>query len=155
MDSSSSPSGPTSDPFFMYVSIGAAVILIVVLAAFGVMMYRLKSSDVFPPTQNACPDLWAIDPNNRNACIVPPTNTSKNRGDITYVSGHPEKIEGSSNSWLTHLNGSATDASSLTLNGNDASWNALYPGLTTRCAQKKWAANRDLVWDGITNYTGC
>lgn len=153
MDSSSSPSGPTSDPFFMYVSIGAAVILIVVLAAFGVMMYRLKSSDVFPPTQNACPDLWAIDPNNRNACIVPQATSSKNAGDMVYAS--TGIINGGSNKWVAHLNGGNRNTSSLTLNGNDASWNALYPGLTTRCAQKKWAANSDLVWDGITNYTGC
>jgi hypothetical protein len=39
--------------------------------------------------------------------------------------------------------------------GNDAEWTAAYPGLTVRCAKQKWALDRGIVWDGVTNFNGC
>jgi hypothetical protein len=38
---------------------------------------------------------------------------------------------------------------------NDASWNKLYPGLSVRCAKRKWANDRGILWDGVTNFNGC
>ena len=43
----------------------------------------------------------------------------------------------------------------IQLKGNDAEWSALYPGMSVRCAKQKWALDRGIVWDGVTNYNGC
>jgi hypothetical protein len=43
----------------------------------------------------------------------------------------------------------------IQMKGNDTEWGNLYPGMTTRCAKQKWALDRVIVWDGVTNYNGC
>lgn len=43
----------------------------------------------------------------------------------------------------------------IQLKGNDAEWSNLYPGMSVRCAKQKWALDRGIVWDGVTNYNGC
>jgi len=53
-----------------------------------------------------------------------------------------------------------TDASGNTnyyiqMKGNDTEWGNLYHGITIRCAKQKWALDRGIVWDGVTNYNGC
>ena len=58
------------DPFYMYVSIGALVLLILILVVVGVAMTQLRSLDPFPPTMNACPDYWDVS-SNPAYCGVP------------------------------------------------------------------------------------
>jgi hypothetical protein len=148
------------DPFFIYTAIIALVVLILILIAFGIMMNKVKSSDAYPPTFNACPDNWKIDSSGN--CLFP-MNGGNNRGDIA-VSGN---IISSSVTapWYTGtgnlLASAGTESntpspSSLTLN-NASLWGNLtaYKGLPIRCAQKKWADGLGIVWDGITNYNGC
>jgi hypothetical protein len=165
----------------MYVALGALVLLILVLTGLGIMMSQLKSLDVFPPMQNSCPDFWDVS-SNPNVCVFPTSNSgAKNLGEIAkqsatvngislnYIDGTDSYVK----SWapllgLTAQNGTAwtsttgapsatasTNFMYLTLNGNDASWNTLYPSLTPRCAKRKWAINNGIVWDGVTNYNGC
>jgi hypothetical protein len=43
----------------------------------------------------------------------------------------------------------------LQLNNNESGWQRIAPGLTTRCAQKQWALNNGIVWDGVSNFNGC
>jgi hypothetical protein len=168
----------TEDPFYMYVGVGALVILILVLIALGIMMSELQSSTLFPPTQNSCPDYWDLSSNGQ--CVFPHAGTSdRNNGAPVIQTDNTinQSIYGinitspgfnGTNGWGTAL--SVSDGTNTFTNGgaqhpyiyvslSDASGQAglqkLYPGLTTICAQKSWALNNGIVWDGVTNYNGC
>ena len=74
------------DPFYMYVSIGALVLLILILTVIGVAMTQLQSLDPFPPTMNACPDYWDVS-SNPAYCGVPVNQNMNNRGYIITTNG--------------------------------------------------------------------
>ena len=153
------------DEFYTYVAIGAAVILIIVLIAFGVMMSELHTTDLFPPTYQTCPDMWEI--NASGGCVVPRGDTAKNRGLLTLSTSSPYVTTSSGDGSLPRdssesvsskplINAELTSGSSASLNLNDASiMNALYPSKSDRCSKKQWALNNGIVWDGVTNYNGC
>ena len=166
----------TQDPFYMYVALGALIVLIIVLIALGVMMSELKSKTLFPPSQNACPDYWDLSSNGQ--CIYPSAgNTDKNIGTgiITRdgATAAPKNYIGINTPgfarWGTELyvsDGTTryTAANAVQQNykyvslsdpSGIAGMAKLYPGLTTRCAQKKWANNNNIIWDGVTNFNGC
>jgi hypothetical protein len=47
----------------------------------------------------------------------------------------------------------------IQMNNNDSQWTN-YPnystmGLTPRCVKRRWANERGIVWDGVSNYNGC
>lgn len=155
------------DPFFTYVAIGAVVILVVVLIAFGVMMSELHTTDLFPPTYNTCPDYWAVDGSGQ--CVVPGDTSMKNRGLLTTTGADPHvwtssgdgSLPSSASNSATNNDGkfglisSATNNTvSLKLNDNDTI-SALYPSISDRCSKKQWALNNQIVWDGVTNYNAC
>lgn len=152
------------DPFYTYVSIGAVLILIVVLIAFGVMMSELHTTDMFPPTYQTCPDMWAID--GSGGCLVPPRSSAKNRGLLSTGSTAPfigtssgdNSLPASANSGATTelINSKLTTTSSYSLQLNDSTiMSRLYPAISDRCSKKKWALNNGVVWDGVTNYNAC
>jgi hypothetical protein len=166
----------TQDPFYMYVAVGAFIILIVVLIALGVMMSELKSSMLFPPTQNACPDYWDLSSNGK--CIFPnKTNSDRNNGSgVIQTSNTPNStiyaINTSSPGFTkwgkelyvsdgtdTYSTGQTSQKNYIYVSLSDPSgvdgMAKLYPGLTTRCAQKRWASSNNIVWDGVTNFNGC
>lgn len=141
------------DPFYTYVSIGAVVILIIVLIAFGVMMSELHATDLFPPTYQTCPDMWAID--GSGGCIVPSAGSARNLGTLTTSSTSPYVTTTSGDESLPTLINS-TLASSYSLKLNDSAVvGALYPAISDRCSKKQWAINNGVVWDGVTNYNAC
>jgi hypothetical protein len=168
----------TEDPFYMYVAIGAFVILIIVLIALGVMMSELQSTTLFPPTQNACPDYWDLSSNGQ--CVFPhATDNDRNQGtgviqtdkttdpSIYAIKTTSPGFSGD-NGWgkqLSVSNGATTYTGSgsqlnyryvsLSDPSGIAGMAKLYPGLSTRCAQKKWAVNNNIVWDGVSNFNGC
>ncbi len=143
------------DEFYTYVAIGAAVILIIVLIAFGVMMSELHTTDLFPPTYQTCPDMWKIDAS--GGCVVPSGGTAKNRGTLALPESPPYVTTSSGDGSLPRLiNAVLTDGSSASLKLNDAGiMNELYPSKSDRCSKKQWALNNGIVWDGVTNYNGC
>ena len=166
----------TEDPFYMYVGVGALVILILVLIGLGIMMSELQSSTLFPPTQNSCPDYWDLSSNGQ--CVFPhATTTDRNNGApvIQTDNSITPSIYGINttspgfNTWGPALSVNDGAGNFYTSGGaphpyiyvslSDASGQAglqtLYPGLTTICAQKSWALNNGIVWDGVTNYNGC
>ena len=165
----------TEDPFYMYVIMGALVILIIVLVALGVMMSELQSNTLFPPTQNACPDYWDLSSNGK--CVFPhSSNSDRNQGagviktsnaknssvhaiDITSPGFAKWGKELYVTDGTTTYTGSGPQESYIYMSLSDASgvdgMSKLYPGLSTRCAQKRWAMNNNIVWDGVTNFNGC
>ncbi len=151
------------DPFFTYVGYGAIFILVIVLIAFGVMLNKIYKQDTYPPMQNSCPDYWNMDGSGN--CVLPPnTSNTKNRGgsNITFDASDNSKFDATTtangqNEWYTILKANGdTTGTKLTLNDKDK-WAEIpaYKGMSMRCAQRKWANKTGLVWDGVTNYTGC
>lgn len=168
----------TQDPFYMYVVVGALLILIIVLIALGVMMSELQTTALFPPTQNACPDYWDLSSNGQ--CVYPTESNAKNTGSniisqytdpnsnskyiginspgFAGITGWGQKLNVSDG--MNKYRGDSVIQQkykfvSLSDPSGVAGLKELYPGLSTRCAQRKWAINNDLVWDGVTNFNGC
>ena len=160
------------DPFFLYVSIGALVLLIICLAVVGVMLTKMNSYSVFPPTQNACPDHWDVS-SNPNYCGAPLNAAGRNKGRMA-ISGTGSGILTSNadnigmcttgtsfgcKSGTAHLDvqpvgaGSVNNFQYVHLGSTNPNWNAasggLYPGKTTLCAQNAWANMMGISWDGV------
>lgn len=164
------------DPFFMYVSITALVILILILVLVGVSLTKLQSQDLYPPTQNACPDYWDVS-SNPAYCGIPVNASMKNTGNIVRTSNDPngQKVNDAFNQNIglcstgtgfgcksggTYLElGAAPSANTVNFQyaklNNNTSWSTLYPGISERCAKKSWANAMNITWDGVTNYNGC
>ena len=88
-------------------------------------------------TNTINPDYWTDACNNSS-----PKTPAKFDGYITGV-----KIgEGNTTSPFKYY---------IQMKGNDPEWGNLYPKMTIRCAKQKWALDRGIVWDGVTNYNGC
>jgi hypothetical protein len=164
------------ESFYLYVSIGALVILILMLIAIGVMMTKLDSYSPFPSIQSACPDYWDVS-SNPSYCGIPRATTARNTGTFDF-SGNPKKINQSNNINIGLCTGSSSfgcksgggdflglevtpanpNFQYMYLGSDNANWNSatgLYPGKTTICAQRAWANMMGLSWDGVHNYNGC
>jgi hypothetical protein len=163
------------DPFFLYVSIGALVLLIIVLAVIGVMLTKMNSYAVFPPTQNACPDHWDVSAN-PNYCGAPINEGGRNKGRMV-IGGTGSGITASNGDNIgmctgttfgckptgpAHLEvkpvGSGANFQYVHLGSDNTNWTStagLYPGKTTLCAQHAWANMMGISWDGVKNYNGC
>jgi hypothetical protein len=137
------------EPFYYYVSVAVLVVLIVVLTFLGISMTRMKSLDVYPPMQNACPDYWDI--SGTSGFCGFPAQGQKNRGDIAVLEADKNKID-SGVSWYSTLD--VKDGKWINF-GDPNRWSALYPSLNTVCAKKRWAENNGVVFDSVTNYSGC
>lgn len=59
----------------------ATVLLIVLLAAVGIMAYSAKYGDEYPPVQSECPDYWTV--NSEGKCV-----NEKNLGTCTDSTQH-------------------------------------------------------------------
>jgi len=111
------------------------------------MSYKKTSAGTFPAIPSICPDYWTFDGSN---CILPISQT-KNNG------GAPQ----SSNKNATIPAPQFLSTSDYTTNSSDGTqfkpkadaWN--HAGVTDICNKRAWAINNQIVWDGITNYTGC
>lgn len=164
------------DPFFLYVSIGALVLLIIVLAVVGVMLTKMNSYAVFPPTQNACPDHWDVssNPNYCGVSILGGVGRNKGRMNIAGTGSGINQTNKDNIGMCTNgnsfgcRNGSAflevkpvesgQNFQYVHLGSDNADWNSatgLYPGKTTLCAQNAWANMMGISWDGVKNYNGC
>lgn len=159
------------DPFFMYVSIGALLLLIIVLIIVGVGMTALHKQDSFPPVKNACPDHWDVS-SNPIYCGIPTTNLSRNKGGIILNNNEINQlskeniglctagrtsfgcVDGGQTPYLKLQPKGSTNFQYMQLNDNTA-WGTLYPGKSEKCAQKMWAESMGISWDGVTNYNGC
>ena len=160
------------DPFFMYVSIGALLLLIIVLIIVGVGMTALHKQDSFPPVRNACPDYWDVS-SNPVYCGVPTSGLMRNKGLITLRGSEIDMAKkeniGLCTAGSTYF-GCVNDGGTTRLKlepksedsifqymqlNNNTAWGTLYPGKSEKCAQKMWAETMGISWDGVTNYNGC
>ena len=169
------------EPFFKYVAIGALVLLILILAVIGVLMTKIQSNVPFPPTQNTCPDYWDVS-SNPNYCGVPTkgvknlgyiatkqvsqngvTQTqvdSSNKINVGMCSGSTFGCVASGDTLLKTATSdgkalNVTDKYQYVLLNNNSDWGKLYPSVSERCSQKRWASLMNVTWDGVSNFTGC
>ena len=112
----------------------AVVILILLLTVFGIIISRSSSKSIFPPTESVCPDYWtvSVDADGKTKCAI---NNNMNIGDFSEEVTIPK---------------SQPDTSFDT---NDKAWTST--GTTSICGKKQWANSHKIVWDGVSNYTGC
>jgi hypothetical protein len=170
-------SKPKMEDFYFYTIVIALIILIIMLTMIGIILSYGNETKVFPPVQNEGPDYWSravsvdisgnylptgTDPT--NFFKVPITQTNPGNSDFQDGTKVKDWVDASySANPITHANidgitGVKTGTPPnyyIQLVGNDAQWGNLYPGLTVRCAKQKWALDRGIVWDGVTNYNGC
>ena len=157
------------DPFFLYVSIAALVILILILTLVGVSLTQLQSMDSFPPTQNACPDYWDIS-SNPAYCGIPTDTNMLNKGHLvvqnTTTGINKDNAQNigmcKGNGFGCNTNGDLLNIAPTPINNfqyvklnNNANWSTLYPGISERCAKKNWAQTLNISWDGVSNFNGC
>jgi hypothetical protein len=143
------------DVFYIIVLSIAIILLIVVLTFIGIKMKDSAGNAApYPPSSLPCPDYWVqtTDASGNNICYIPPyvpaggsvmpSNTGKiydNKGRNTLTSS-AKPIPG----YNIYDN---------TINFNDPGWNTA--GMSSTCAQKSWANNNSLQWDGISNFNNC
>ena len=158
------------EDFYFYALIVALIILVVLLTMVGITISYGNSLKRFPLNASSCPDYWTA---SGDYCVFP-SSSGVNRGNPEFLGtvdgSHPSaesllilgnlgsvgySSAGTALATLTTNSIGTTGSLYTRMNGNDASWNALYTGITPRCAKRKWALESGIVWDGITNYNGC
>jgi len=133
------------DKFYLIVLSIAAILLILILTYVGLLMRAANASTVgFPPVIASCPDYWAsgIDV---SSCAIP-AQGSKNTGSIYDVRNNNALS-------LNTTNTPGYAAVNKDVVFSDPGWSS--GGSNPMCAQKKWANQYGIQWDGISNYNGC
>jgi len=166
--------------FFYIIVLSIAVIfLILILTLIGVLMKQSKKTGgTFPPIVNNCPDYWVISSDGKSCTIPTKTRTDiqKNAGslygndlilDIKYKTSYntaspyydPVKENYTFPTYtpgLAYQKGTSFETTSTvgsTIDFTDQAWSAQIK--TSTCAQKQWATNWGITWDGITNNNTC
>lgn len=126
------------ETFYLIVLSVAIILLIIILAYIGIYGMNEKTKSAFPPVKYDCPDYWQK--NEDGECVIPksgPNMGAFDGGDTTP----------GSRSDMTGINND-NDA----INFEDAGWSAMG---SSRCSQKKWANDNNIVWDTVSNYNQC
>jgi hypothetical protein len=124
---------------FQIAVLGVAIaLLIIILAAIGIIMTTNKNNMVFPPSTLPCPNYWQVDADGK--CIIPTSPDKINIGSFDK-----------SRYTLTTLPG--LDSANNKIDFNNNAWGSKKGGAT--CAKRDWAKASEILWDGITNYNGC
>jgi len=127
------------ESFYVIVLVVAVIVLVIVLAIFGVMMQHQNNQTVYPPTSNRCPDYWTYDTSGK--CTPPTNNTNIGVYRDTNKSLDP------------NLPPYSTSTTSPTFDPSNNQWSL--SGKSVVCAQRDWATQNDIVWDGVSNYNNC
>jgi hypothetical protein len=116
------------------------VLAILVLVSFAIMLNSKKDSDAeYPTSYSVCPDYWTVE---GTKCVM---NRTINNGDNSWRNNYDK----------TNQSGKTPgyDSSGNKVDFNNEGWNnSIYPGVSGRCALKKWANDNNIVWDGVNNY---
>jgi len=160
------------DDFYFYSIAIALVILIGILTMIGITISKGNKTKIFPPVQNECPDYWEqgtsnslIQGNTKLNAVVSDycKYSSANPGDSQFKTNIQFNGTVAGTEWIdisTNIGGNSVSNNGIPqyyiqFQNNDASWNTYYPGVSVRCAKRKWAKDRGIIWDGVTNYNGC
>lgn len=140
------------DSFYLIVLSIATVVLILLLTFIGILMKKAVGAEIYPAVSNMCPDYWDAS-SSPGVCYYPGSN-NVNSGIITASGGYNIASTDPAYKLGYRAGTGVNDRSTLNML-NDASWGKVYPGYTLKCAQRKWAIDNQISWDGVTNYNGC
>jgi len=75
------------------------------------------------------------------------TDANSNTFNSTFVQNTPG---------LNPVGSTGNPAGAVMVKFSDPKWSAApYSGMTSICAQKKWASQYGINWDGVSNYNSC
>jgi hypothetical protein len=135
------------EAFYIIVLSIAIILLILVLTYVGIQMTSANSAtkkSTFPPQASSCPDYWQSVTTDTSSCLIP-TKNSQNVGKIYDASNGSLLLNSSTTYGLNTMSNSINFANSRWATG----------GVNTICAQKSWANQYGLMWDGVSNYNSC
>jgi len=117
--------------FYIIVVVVAVVALILCLVAVGISLQKKNETSPFPKLQAPCPDGWAIDGSNCtvntiNAGVLEKTNSR------SYYDSADLKV------WQPSTSNTFVGVPTATI-----------------CDKRKWAIDKGINWDGVSNYNQC
>ena len=130
--------------FYPTVVIIALLCLVIFLTFIGLMMKNDKSTAIYPPTSNVCPDYWVSD--SKGNCFIPERKSFSDKSVILNTGN-------SGCSLLSKKNVAPYSSDGRSFSSKNPLWTS--KGETTICAQKNWSINNNIVWDGVSNYNMC
>jgi len=151
---------------FYIITMGIAIVLLILILTYFGLNLSKNTAAVFPPTKNYCPDNWTTS-NNGNLCAIPSITPATGSINGKALPGHYNTgllITGNATTTYAYngnvLTGSVTPGFVTNINGNsinfnDAGWGTQLQGQSSICALKNWANTNGIMWDGVSNYTGC
>ncbi len=132
--------------FYIAVLIIAVFFLIIILTTLGLLMKAKNNAIAFPPSKSTCPDYWTVKydatdtEKKKPKCEVPSNNV--NAGKVALTSSNTIGYT------------AAVGQTPANIDFSVAGW-AGVPGKTAQCAIHDWAVTNEIVWDGVSNFTGC
>lgn len=99
------------------------------------MIQTSSSVSVYPPNVKSCPDYWTSDGLGKCSKPINAYKDSLNSTDISNSHVAPYSKDG------------------ISFDSTDILWAS--EGSSAICAQKKWAQNKNIIWDGVTDYNKC
>jgi hypothetical protein len=145
------------DSFYLTVLSIALVFLILILTFIGILMTR-KNTIAFPPVANTCPDGWKLSKTDPSSCVIPMEPSGVNIGnDTIYINKTSNAFQPTFQlSKVTPGLKQGLNGAPSSINFADQGWSGgNYTGLNLVCAQKKWASQFGVNWDGVSNYNSC
>lgn len=131
--------------FYMIVISVALIVLTIFLTLTGLLMRNTSDTSIFPPVLNECPDYWTVGAD--NSCEMP-LQTSFNNNSIVLNTGNTQN-----GSILSDAKVAPYSIDGYSFSTKNPLWAS--KGETVICAQKSWANNNNIVWDGVSNYNKC
>jgi hypothetical protein len=128
--------------FYKIVLFIAVILLILILTFMGLLMRSQDKNTVYPPNLNVCPDYWTSD--SEGNCTMPTEKSFNDQSNFLNSGGN------------NHLGTSSIAPYSKDTKSFDTK-NILWEsgGQSRICAQKSWANQNNITWDGISNYNKC
>jgi hypothetical protein len=106
------------------------------------LLRNQNQKEIYPPNYNKCPDYWTSDSSGN--CFIP---TKKSFSNPTKLLNMGDMSQLNTDSSAPY----SSDAKSF--NSQNLLWES--GGKSTICAQKTWANNYGIMWDGVSNYNKC
>jgi hypothetical protein len=128
--------------FYKIVLFIAVVLLVLILTFMGLLMRSQEKNTVYPPNLNVCPDYWSS--NDEGNCTMPTEKSFNDQSNFLNSGG---------NNYLGASSIAPYSEDTKSFDTKNVLWES--GGQSRVCAQKSWANQNNITWDGISNYNKC
>ena len=132
------------ESFYRIVLLIALVSLVIFITFTGFLMRNDSNTSIFPPNSSVCPDYWVGDA--KGNCFMPKQKSFTDKTILLNTGKANSSILSDKTVAPYSLDGQSFSAT-------NSLWSS--KGESTICAQKNWANNNNIVWDGVSNYNKC